>query len=344
MKKYWIVKPGSGIDSLQIRESESETLKPNEVRIAIKANSINSRDVMAAMGLSPMPLLAEIIPLSDGAGVVTEIGHAVTDFSSGDRVVIAFNPSHQDGPFHSKMSFGALGEVRPGVLANEVVIEETALVRLPDTISFEQAACLPCVAVTAWNALFELSPLMPGQTVVAVGTGTLALTAMQLAKAGGARFGITSSDDAKLDRAQELGADFVVNYRDTPHWSDAVKEQTGGRGADVVLETVGPPSIAQSIKACSQGGRVMQIGFKSMEGPPIEVLDLLVGGVRIVPVMVGSRAVLERVITAVSLHDLKIPIHASFGFEDAPRAFAASMAPESFGKTIIQHQENGAAA
>jgi len=341
MNRYWIVKPGSGIDSLELRESESETLKPNEVRVSIKANSLNSRDVMAAMGLSPLPLPPEIIPLSDGAGVVTEVGNAVTDFSIGDRAVIAFNPSHQDGPFHAKMAFGALGEVRAGVLATEVVIEEAALVRLPDTISFEQAACLPCVAVTAWNALFELSPLMPGQTVVAVGTGTLALTAMQFAKAAGVRFGITSSDDSKLERARELGADFVINYRNTPHWSDAVKEHTGGRGADVVLETVGPPSIAQSIKACSQGGRVMQIGFKAVDGPPIEVLDLLVGGVRIFPVMVGSRAILQRVVAAVALNGLNVPIHARLGFEDAPKAFAASMAPESFGKTVILHHSDG---
>ena len=292
MKKNWTLKPGGGIGALRLNEHADIDLEPGQLRISVKANSINSRDIMAAMGHSPFPLPDEIIPVSDGAGVVTEVSEGVTCFAVGDRVVIAFNPSHQDGPFHPHMAFGALGEVRPGVLANEVVMEETALVKLPDNISFAQAACLPCVAVTAWNALFEIAPLMPGQTVLAVGTGAVALTALQFAKAAGARVGITSSSDQKLERASELGADFTVNYRDNANWAEEVKSMTDGAGVDIVLETAGPPSIAQSVKATRHGGRVMQIGLKGFEGPSINMLDVLVGGARIFPVMVGSRAML----------------------------------------------------
>ena len=204
---------------------------------------------MIAKGHSPMAVADEIIPLSDGAGVVEEIGNAVTRFKPGDRIVITFNPSHQSGPYEAHMSKDALGELRPGLLAQEVVLEEAALVHLPDSISFEQAACLPCVALTAWNALFEAGSLMPGQTVMATGTGAIALTAMQLAKSAGVRFGITTSDDTKVDRLKHLGADFVVNYRENEDWDQQVKEATHGRGADVVLETAGPPSIARAIKA-----------------------------------------------------------------------------------------------
>lgn len=290
---------------------------------------------MVALGHSPMPVGDEVIPLSDGAGVVEEVGIGVETIAPGDRVVITFNPAHQTGPFEASMAAHALGEMRSGVLASEVVIEEKALVKLPNNVSFEQAACLPCVGVTAWNALFESGTLMPGQTVVATGTGTVSLTAMLLAKAAGARFGITSSDDAKLEQAKELGADFGVNYRQSSGWDKAVREATGNEGAHVVLETAGPPSIAKSIKAASQNGRVMQIGLKGMEGPPINVLDLLIGGVSVIPVMVGSRVMLERVVSAVSVNDIEIPIHARFSFSEAPQAFESSMGGKSFGKTII---------
>ena len=233
------------------------------------------------------------------------------------------------------MSKDALGELRPGLLAQEVVLEEAALVHLPDSISFEQAACLPCVALTAWNALFEAGSLMPGQTVMATGTGAVALTAMQLAKSAGVRFGITTSDDTKVDRLKHLGADFVVNYRENEDWDQQVKEATHGRGADVVLETAGPPSIARAIKAAAQNGRVMQIGFKAVDGPPIDLLDVLVNGVKIIPIMVGSRAMLERLVSAIDINSLQIPIHARFSFHEAPRAFAAHSSGDGFGKTII---------
>ena len=335
MTNYWTLRPGQGISSLELKNSDKQPLGRGEVRVSIKANSINARDTMAAMGQSPLPLGDEIIPLSDGSGIVEEIGDGVSRVALGDRVVMTFNPAHQSGPFEAYMAIDALGEIRPGVLASEVVIEEMAVVKLPDSISFEQAACLPCVAVTAWNALFESGPLMPGQTVLATGTGTVSLTAMLLAKAAGVRFGITSSDDAKISRAKELGADFGINYRQRPDWDQAVRESTAGVGAHVVLETAGPPSIATAIRATAQGGRVMQIGFKGIEGPPINVLDLLVGGVTVMPVMVGSRAMLERVVSAVEVNEIGIPIHARFGFEEAPRAFESFMSGESFGKTVI---------
>jgi len=335
MNQYWTLNPGHGIDSLNQKETDTQPLQSDQVRVSIKANSINARDLMVAMGQSPMPVGDEIIPLSDGAGLVEAIGDNVTRFSPGDRVVITFNPAHQSGPFEASMAADALGELRSGLLCRELAIEEKALVKLPDNVSYEQAACLPCVGVTAWNALFEAGALKPGQTVVATGTGMVSLTAMQLAKAAGARFGITSSDNEKLERALAAGADFGVNYAERPDWDVAVREATGGEGAHLMIETAGPPSIATSVKAAAQGGRVMQIGFKAMEGPAISILDLLVGGVVICPIMVGSRQMLERLVAAVSVNQIKFAIHNRFRFDQAPEAFVSFMGEESFGKTII---------
>lgn len=335
MIETWKLKPGKGLESLFLTDSMEQPLNYGQVRVSIKANSINARDIMVAMGQSPMPVGEEIVPLSDGAGVVTEVGEGVTRVAPGDRVVVTFNPAHQSGPFEPYMASNALGELRSGLLSKETVLEEMALVKLPDNVSFEQAACLPCVAVTAWNALFESGPLKPGQTVLATGTGMVSLAAMQLAKAAGVRFGITSSDDEKLHSAMELGADFTVNYRNNRQWDQSVRSATNGQGADVVLETVGPPSIATSVKAAASGGRVMQIGLKGMEGPAISPLDLLVGGVSVIPVMVGSRAMLERLVACVSTNNLTMPVHARFSFEEAPNAFSAFVSGESFGKIVI---------
>ena len=335
----WTLRPGEGAASMRLKDKQREELKPGLVRVQLKAWSLNARDVMVAMGHSPMPVAEELVPLSDAAGVVTEIGKNVTRVSVGDRVVITFNPAHQSGAFEPFMSAHAFGEMSQGLLAQEQILNELALVKLPEDISFEQAACLPCVAVTVWNALFESGSLHPGQTVLSTGTGTVSLIAMQFAKAAGARFGITSSDDAKLEKAKALGADFGVNYRERPDWDQAVREATDGAGADVVLETAGPPSIATSVKATAQNGRVAQIGFKSFEGPAVNMLDLVLGGVRIVPIMVGSRVMLERVVAAVSANGIEIPVHATIPFNDAPMALATQASGVAFGKVTLTAEQ-----
>lgn len=335
----WTLRPGEGAASLMLRERPSDALLPGRVRVALKAWSLNARDTMVALGQSPVPVAKELTPLSDAAGVVSEIGEGVTRVSVGDRVVVTFNPAHQSGAFEPWMAAHAFGEMNQGLLSSERVVDQMALVKLPDSISLSQAACLPCVAVTVWNALFESGPLMPGQTVLATGTGTVSLIALRFAKAAGARFGITSSDEDKLEKARAMGADFAVNYADRPDWHLAVREQTGGVGADVVLETAGPPSIATSVKAVAQNGRVAQIGFKALEGPAVSMLDLMLGGVRIIPIMVGSRVMLERVVAAVAANDIEIPIHKTFSFADAPAAFAEHMSGAAFGKISLSTDE-----
>ncbi len=335
MLQTWTLRPGQGVDSMTLKDRLPDPLEQGQVRVALKAWSLNARDVMVAMGQSPVPVADELTPLSDAAGVVTEIGDGVTRVAVGDRVVVTFNPAHQSGAFEPYMGAYAFGELNQGLLASERVLDQMALVKLPDNVTLAQAACLPCAGVTAWNALFESGPFLPGQTVLATGTGPVSLIAMRLAKAAGARFGVTSSDTAKLEKALAMGADFGVNYRERRDWDQSVREQTSGAGVDVVLETAGPPSIATSVKATAQNGRVAQIGFKAFEGPAVSMLDLVMGGIKIVPIMVGSRVMLERVVAAVSVNAINLPIHRVFPFTQAPSAFAEQIGGGAFGKVIL---------
>jgi NADPH:quinone reductase-like Zn-dependent oxidoreductase len=335
MPRSWIIKPGHGPSSLTLEERPRQSVSPGQVRLSIHAASLNARDLMVALGQSPMPVADELVPVSDGAGVVEEVSEGVTRVAVGDRVVVTFNPAHQSGPFEPYMAAHALGELSDGLLAEEAVVDQMALVKVPDSLTLEQAACLPCVGVTAWNALFESGPLYLGQTVLATGTGTVSLAALALAKAAGVRVGVTSSDDAKLDRARALGADYVVNYRRHEAWDQAVRDATDGVGAHVILENAGPPSIATSVRAAAAGGRVVQIGWKGLEGPPIAVPALALGQVTIVPIMVGSRVMLERLVAAIAHNRIELPIHATYDFEAAPAAFEALTGGRAFGKIVI---------
>ncbi|MEL6430956.1 MAG: NAD(P)-dependent alcohol dehydrogenase [Bacteroidota bacterium] len=339
MPTSWFLKPGDGIESLTRREEPQASPGPGEVRVSMRAHSLNARDLMIASGQSPLPAAPELTPLSDGAGVVDAVGKGVTRVAVGDRVVVTFNPAHQTGAYEPYMELSALGGVSQGLLRQEAILDQMAVVPLPDSVTFEQAACLPCTGVVAWNALFETASLKPGQTVLATGTGNVSLVAVALARAAGARVGVTSSDEAKLDRARTVGAHFGVNYATHPEWDAKVRGVTLGRGADVVVETAGPPSVATSVRAAAQGGTVAQIGFKGVDGPAVQMFDLLMGGVSLRPVMVGSRAMLERLVAAVAANDVHVPVHSTHGFDEAPDAFHVFMSGESFGKVVIAHGE-----
>lgn len=337
MTRSWTLTPGHGSSSLALRDTPLEEPGFGEVRVAIKASSVNARDLMIAAGHSPMPAAEMLIPLSDGAGVVEAVGEGVSRVAVGDRVVIAFNPAHQTGAYEPWMEPSAHGAVAQGMLREGAVFNEMALVRLPSGLSFEQAACLPCAGVVAWNALFEAGPFTPGITILATGTGGVSLVALRLAKMAGARFGVTSSDEEKLTRAEAMGADFGVNYRARADWDQAVKEATDGQGAHIILENAGPPSVATSIRAAAQGGRVAQIGWKAFDGPPPSVIDMALGGVSLAPVMVGSRAMLEKLVAAVALNGTEMPVHETVPFDAAPQAFHAMESGDVFGKVVITH-------
>ncbi len=326
---------GAGIEGIGRIEREVDPLRANEVRVRIGAVALNHRDLMFADGRSGSGGRLTI-PASDAAGTVIAIGPDVTSLAVGDRVVSSFFPDWLDGPATDAVTARALGGTLDGVLAEQVVLPETAWVSTPAQLSDVEAATLSCAGVTAWHALFGIEPLPAQSTVALLGTGGVSIWALQLAKAAGHRVAITSSDDAKLRRARTLGADVTLNYRTTPQWGSELRRLNGGHGVDRVLDVGGPETIAESITALRTGGSVVVIGRMSGNSPArINPADLFLGNKRLVGLMVGSRgmaAALARFVEKEALHPV---IDKVFGFAQVHEAYRHLAAAQHFGKVVI---------
>ena len=313
----------------------TEDLPPpgaGEVVMRIWATSLNARDLAMLNGrLQSMP---GVIPLSDAAGEIVEIGPGVTRFSVGDRVVNSFNPHWFGGPLRMRPTQYATSV--DGWLATHRVISAEALTRMPDHLGFEEAATLPCAGVTAWSALQGITA---GDTVLTQGSGGVALFAVQLAKHFGARVMATTTSAHKTDRLKALGADEVIDVRAFPEWSAVVKEFTQGRGVDRIVEVGGPGTFAQSINAVAYHGQVSVIGVLTAGGdqPVINFMQLFLSQARYECIGVGSRSDLEELIRAVSNHQLRPVIDSTFAFDDFDKAFARLAGRDVFGKVAVTH-------
>jgi NADPH:quinone reductase-like Zn-dependent oxidoreductase len=273
------------------------------------------------------------IPCSDGAGVVLAAGEGVTAFKPGDRVAGIFMQNWLEGPLTAVKSRGALGGDIDGMLAEQIVLKEQGLVRIPDHLGFEEAATLPCAAVTAWNAL-AAGELKPGGTVLILGTGGVSIFALQFAKMAGARVLGVSSSDEKLERARALGLDAGLNYKGTPNWDRWVHEQTGGEGVDLVVEVGGAGTLGRSLKAVRFGGVVAQIGVLSQAAEPFPVPLILHKAARVQGIYVGSRAdflAMNRAIVQARLH----PVYESKSWNEAREAFKRMESGSHFGKLVL---------
>ncbi len=320
---------------LTMRLTRPAPLGPRDVRVAIKAASLNYRDLLVAKD-QVGAAATNVVPLSDGAGEVLEVGAAVTAWKAGDRVMPSFFRTWQDGSFTPAYFAGALGGAVDGVLAERIVVPEDGLVRIPDHMTYEQAATLPCAAVTAWGALFERGrPLKAGDILLVQGTGGVALFGMQFAKAVGARVVVLSSSDDKLARAEALGADFGINYRKAPEWAAAVREVTGGHGADHILELGGADTFAQSIAAVAAHGSIAQIGVLTGYGATPNLNGLFSANATINGIMVGPRVFLERVAAFMEQHAIAPVIDRSFAFDQAAEAYRHLQAAGHMGKIVI---------
>jgi NADPH:quinone reductase-like Zn-dependent oxidoreductase len=282
-------------------------------------------------GGSPVPL----VPGSDGAGDVVETGSAVTRFKVGDRVTTSFFPDWIEGPPTPVKIAGALGGGGAGTLAEQVVLGEHSLILSPRHLDYVQAATLTCAGVTAWRALFVAARIGPGQSVLLLGTGGVSIWALQLAKAAGARVIITSSSDAKLARARELGADEAINYTTTPEWSGEVRRLTHGQGVDAVLEVGGEKTIGQSLAAVRMDGTIVIIGAVSGVGGAIVPRQLITGSIRVQGVYVGSRRMHEDLARFVEMAKISPVVDRSFPLAEAPDAFRYFEAGRHFGKVGI---------
>jgi len=331
--KAWRI-PSFGIDNLELATLPDPQPQRGEVVIKVHAVSLNYRDLMVVEGRYNPKMHLPRIPCSDGAGEVVAIGEGVTRVKVGDRVAGIFMQNWIDGEPDAAKIRGALGGDIDGMLAEFVVLREEGVVQFPEHLSLEEAATLPCAAVTAWNALVRAGRVKPGDTVVIRGTGGVSIFARQFAKMLGARVLGTSSSDAKLERARALGLDAGVSYRQRPEWDRWVVEQTGGRGADLVVEVGGAGTLMRSLRALRIGGTVAQIGVLTGKGEGVEISLLLHRQVRLRGIYVGSRADFEKMNRAISQQKLKPVVDEVFSFSDVTLALRRMASGAHFGKLV----------
>ncbi len=336
MKSWQITR--FGLDALALVEASVPAPGPGEVLVRWRAQSLNYRDLVIVQGSYLPNLPLPFTPLSDGAGEVAAVGSGVTAWKLGDRVIGHYIQSWQEGiptPENTRLSLGA---PLPGVLTEYSVLPAHGLVALPKHLSFAEGATLPIAGLTAWNALFTTGDLRPGGTVVIEGTGGVSLFGLQLAHAAGLRTFVTSSSDAKLARARALGADETINYRHTPGWGARVRELTGGRGADLVLEVGGPATINEALRAVRLGGRVAFIGFLGGTAMRLDAVDLIRSGATVHALRVGSRAMFGELLRALVQHNLHPVVDRVFPFGEAPAAFRHLAQAAHFGKIVVSDE------
>ncbi|MBO9728470.1 MAG: NAD(P)-dependent alcohol dehydrogenase [Chitinophaga sp.] len=334
MKSYHI-NLGAGLEGLTLKEQAIPVPGPREVLIRVKASSLNYREIMILKGFYPLPVKTDVIPLCDGAGEVVAVGSAVTTLKTGDRVMAQVFPEWQDGAFSMEYAT-QLGGSKDGMLAEYVVLPEQALLLMPPHLSYTEAAAIPCAGLTAWNALSGGRGLVAGETVLTLGSGGVSLFALQLAKAAGARVIATTSTTEKAAKLKALGADEVINYQQQPDWHKVVREYTGGKGVDHVIE-VGGGTTEQSIRSTAINGEVAVIGGVADGATLVDINLVKYGMVNIIPVAIGSKAQFTALNKVIAASKLQPVIDRVFDFQEAPEAFSYYMQGKYFGKIVIDH-------
>lgn len=333
MKKY-ILKPGEkGIDALHVREMNSRQLKPEEVCVRVYAVSLNYRDLINAN----LGVKQELIPLSDGAGEVEEVGSDVTGMKAGDRVVGLFFPLWQSGDIDAaKFATARGGTPTDGMLARYVYGPANSFLKFPAHLSYEEAATLPCAGLTAWNALVIQGELKSGETLLIMGTGGVALFALQLAKNIGARAILLSSTDQKLEKARRMGADDLINYTETPNWEGAVLEKTSRIGADLILELGGGGTLARSLESAKINGRISLVGVLTGFDAQVNPLPILRKSLSVKGIYVGSADMQRQFHAALEQNTIHPVIDRTFNFDQVKEAYKYLQSGRHFGKIVIR--------
>jgi NADPH:quinone reductase-like Zn-dependent oxidoreductase len=334
--EVWELKEAFGPEHLQKGERVEPKPGPNQVLVEMRAASLNYRDTLVIRGGYGPRVKVPLVPVSDGAGVVAAVGEGVGRVRVGDRVAPVLFQSWIGGPPTPEKFHATLGGPLDGVLSRHMCLNEQGISRVPGHLSDEEAACLPCAALTAWSALITQGRIGPGDTVLVQGTGGVALFAMQFAKMAGARVIITSSRDDKLARARQLGADETINYRTTPEWDKATKDLTAGEGCDHVVELGGAGTLERSIRATRIGGTISLIGVLSGAKAEASLPLVVMRNLRLQGVTVGSRDGFEDMCRAIGRHGLKPVVDRVFDFDDVPAAFAHLEGGHHMGKVCIR--------
>ena len=335
MKAYEIVS-GTGIDAIQLIDRPAPVARAGEVVIDMRACSLNFRDAINIAGPQDGSAKATgVVPLSDGAGIVSAVGEGVTRLKLGDRVAGAFMPDWINGPMTPEVQAGALGGTVDGVLAEQIALPATGVVKIPEHLSFEEASTLPCAGVTAWYAQFIGGHILPGDTVLLLGTGGVSIFSLQFAKMAGARVILTSSSDEKLERARALGADHVINYRQHPEWQNAVLDLTEGKGVDHAVEVGGPDTLNKTLQAVRVGGSISLMGVLTGFTANLSTVSILHKNIKIQGTYVGSVAMFEAMNRAIALHRMKPVVDQVFPFHAAVDALDYLKSGSHFGKVVI---------
>ena len=336
MRAYHLEQFGR-VDGIALRDQQEPEPGPRDILVRIHAASVNRRDLMILDRAYALPARPGVVPLSDGAGEVVAVGSDVTRFRLGERVTGSYWPRWRDGRLTPDL-VDQLGCTVDGMATEYAVLDEQWAVRVPDHLTWEEAACLSCAGVTAWCSVVGTGAARPGGTVLTLGTGDVSLFAVQFAKLLGCTVIGTTSRPDKAAKLRELGADHVVNYVDTPAWGTAVRDLTCGEGVDLVVETMGPPTIGQSLVAAGRYGDIVVLIWRSAGQPdlvlPGDAYGPKLGALR--KLFVGARADLEAMTRAMAVHRLRPVVDRVFPFDDLHGAYRHFRGRTGFGKVVVR--------
>lgn len=335
--KVFQIQDDWSIDNLTLTQRPEPAPGPKQVLVRLQSASLNYRDLLVPQrGYGALTGTLPLIPISDGAGEIVAIGAGVSRVAVGDRVCPLMIQKWISGTPTTPTITATLGGPLDGVMAEYMVLGEQGIVKIPEHLGWEEAATMPCAALTAWSALVTEARVKAGDTVLVLGTGGVSLFAVQFAKLHGARVIVLSGSDAKLDRVLKLGADDGLNYRGTPAWGKAVRHMAGGDGVDLIVEVGGEKTLPQSLKAVRAGGTISLIGVLSGATMEVRLGPIVTRKIRLQGITVGSRDGMEAMLRAVSQHTVKPVIDRTFAFEELREALDYLKRSAHFGKVCIR--------
>jgi NADPH:quinone reductase-like Zn-dependent oxidoreductase len=332
--KIWANQDGFGIENLKEIERPEPKVGAGEIIVDMKAASLNYRDLLTVMGKTENKL--PLVPFSDGAGVVKEVGSGVSRVKVGDRVCSVFFQSWLSGPVTAEARSKPLGGPLEGVLQQRMKLNAEGVLKIPEYLSFEEAATLPCAGLTAWRAIAVEAPVSPGDTVLVQGTGGVSIFALQFAKARGAKVIATSSSDEKLERVKQLGADHGINYKSNPEWEKETLKITDGRGVDVVVEVGGDDTMSKSLEAVRVGGAIIVIGVLGGFTNNIFIPALFSKNARMIGISIGSREQFEEMMKPMADWKMHPVVDKVFPVEKVQDALKLMQAGRHFGKICLK--------
>lgn len=336
--KAWAIQGDFGVDALTLIDRDEPQPGARQILIRVRAVSLNYRDLMVTKGAYNPRQKLPLVPCSDGAGEVVAVGDEVKDFKTGDRVVSCFFQNWIDGEMTDAQARTSLGSPTDGMLREYAVLEESGVVHTPAHLTDDEAACLPCAGLTAWNALVEAHHTKAGDTILVQGTGGVSIFALQFARMMGAKVIATSSSDDKLERARAMGASETINYKQTPEWGKSARELTKGKGVDAIVEVGGAGTLTQSFAGVRRGGTIALIGVLSGAGE-VNPTPVLMNAIRVQGIYLGSRRMFEDMNQAISLHAMRPVVDRVFRMNEAREAFGLMESGNHFGKIVIRVSE-----